>query len=183
MTDYPSFVSPPAGKLSTSYFSFSMVSQSMDHRSGRFGMLMQSRTFFSSRTNMGLHQSRTCSAISCFQTCHCPFLKARKRMWSQISMHCAYTLSLAVSDALPSPKRHMRFPSLSSRHSRARSSLESGTTAAGELGDVPPVPPLPKANGSGGGRANGSGREKRKSSFFGRIKGAFSPSKNGAAAK
>ncbi|KAI0721924.1 hypothetical protein C8T65DRAFT_734909 [Cerioporus squamosus] len=75
----------------------------------------------------------------------------------------------------PTKEKKMRFPSLSSRHSRGRSSVESG---ASELGVKDKV-----ANGNGNGKDSvssrfaGSQRQKRRTSMFGKLKDVFSHSK------
>ncbi|KAH9943015.1 uncharacterized protein BXZ73DRAFT_97081 [Epithele typhae] len=87
-----------------------------------------------------------------------------------------------------SSSKKMRFPSFSSRHSRARSSLESGTTAftSGGLGEIPEKAAVPSAeksspkNGANG-RLASTQRSKRRSSFFDRLKGVFVHKKEVAA--
>ncbi|RPD61978.1 hypothetical protein L226DRAFT_535355 [Lentinus tigrinus ALCF2SS1-7] len=70
----------------------------------------------------------------------------------------------------PTKEKKMRFPSLSSRHSRGRSSVESG---ASELGEK-------EANGNGSGKDSVSSRfastqrQKRRTSMFGKLKDVFS---------
>lgn len=76
----------------------------------------------------------------------------------------------------PTKEKKMRFPSLSSRHSRGRSSVESG---ASELGVKEK-----EANGNGkdtvSSRFAGSQRDKRRTSMFGKLKDVFSSPKKAA---
>ncbi len=88
----------------------------------------------------------------------------------------------ATTPTTPTKEKKMRFPSLSSRHSRARSSLESG---ASELG----VKDKDKdANGNGNGKDSVPGRfansqrPKRRTSMFGKLKDVFSSPKKEASA-
>ncbi|KAI0773827.1 hypothetical protein C8Q74DRAFT_1199823 [Fomes fomentarius] len=80
----------------------------------------------------------------------------------------------------PTKEKKMRFPSLSSRHSRTRSSLESGASAsASELGVK-----VKETNGKEtvSSRFTSTQRQKRRTSLFGKLKDVFSHPKNDASA-
>ncbi|KAI0723443.1 hypothetical protein C8Q76DRAFT_395496 [Earliella scabrosa] len=83
--------------------------------------------------------------------------------------------------ATPTKEKKMRFPSLSSRHSRGRSSVESG---ASELGEKDKAGDGKEANGKDtvSSRFVSTQRQKRRTSLFGKLKDVFSHSKNEASA-
>lgn len=78
----------------------------------------------------------------------------------------------------PTKEKKMRFPSLSSRHSRARSSIESGANEHGEKTSPAASPNGKEKKDTVSSRFAGSQRQKRKTSLFGKLKDVFSHPKN-----
>ncbi len=82
----------------------------------------------------------------------------------------------------PTKEKRMRFPSLASRHSRARSSLESGASELGVKDKDKDANGTDNGKDSVTGRFANSQRPKRRTSMFGKLKDVFSSPKKEASA-